>query len=107
MILSIFITMLIIGIIFFILAIYWEAWPLNILDIIWFLILTATTLNIEIPYTLQPAINDTTLINGSMYLYSTQEWGLSALLLVFVFINIPLAIYYFSGKTLMEKYRGF
>lgn len=99
MIIDIFNVMLVVGIVFFILSIWWEKWFLNIFCIIWFLILMGSSLNIEIPYTLQPVLNDTTFINGSLYMHSETELGLNALLLVFIFINIPLAIYnYLESK---------
>lgn len=98
MILDIYTTMLVIGVVFFILSIYLEKWFLNIFCIIWFLILVVSSLNIEIPYVIQPVMNETTFINGSIYIHNTQEWGLNALLLVFVFINIPLAIYNFTSS---------
>ena len=104
---NIFIAMLVIGIVLQLVAIYWEAWPLNILCIIWFLKLTGDVLNIQHLVVYQPfALNNTTYINGSYELVQHGDLGMSAILLVFVFLNLPLAIFYFSGRSIMEKYRG-
>ena len=105
---NIFVAMLIIGVILQILSIYWESWPFNILSIIWFLKLSLDSLNIQHLVVYQPfMLDNTTYVNGTYELISHGDIGLSTLLLVFVFINIPLAIYYYSGRSIMNKYRGF
>ena len=104
---NIFIVMLIIGIVMQILAIYWESWPFNVLCIMWFLKLTLDSLNIQHLIVYQPfMLDNVTYVNGTYELISHGDYGLSSLLGLFIFINIPLAIYYFSGRSLMERYKG-
>ena len=104
---NIFVTMLVIGIILQVMAIHWESWPFNILCIIWFLKLAVDSLNVQHLIVYQPfMLDNTTYINGSYELSTHADFGLSGILLVFAFINIPLAIYYFSGRSLMQRYRG-
>jgi len=95
----IFVAMLFIGIIFQILTIYWESWPLAVLTIVWFLKLMLDAYNIQTFYVFQPVVNGSTLVEGSYGYSSVGDAGLSTIFLVFVLINLVLAIVYRANIT--------
>jgi len=105
MIETIFATMLIIGIVFQLASIYWESWILSILCIIWFLKLMLDALNIEQLVVYQPVVVNNTLVNGSYTFSSHSDFGLNTIFLLFVFMNVVLAIYFRSGSTFTRKYK--
>ena len=101
----IFAVMLIIGIIFQLVSVYWESWIFSILTVIWFIKLMADSLNIQELIVYQPIEVNNTIINGS-YTYATNtDYGLSSILLIFVLINIVLAIYFRAGQTFKQRYK--
>jgi len=97
----VFVTMLIAGVVFQILTIYWESWPLAILTAIWFLKLMIDSYNIQTLYVYQPVYNVTSnsVVEGSYGYAQLSDAGLSAILLVFVFVNIVLAIAFRAQYT--------
>jgi len=103
----VFVAMLMAGVIFQILTIYWESWPLAILTAIWFLKLMVDSYSIQTLYVYQPVYNVTSnsVVDGSYGYAQLSDAGLSAILLVFVLVNIILAIafraqYTFRGGTI-------
>jgi len=103
---NVFIAMLLIGILYQVLTIKWESWPLAILSSIWFLKLMVDSYNIQVVYTFQPFVNGSTIVPGEIGVYSVADGGLSAILLVFVFINIVLAIVYWSTTAFKNPFKN-
>jgi hypothetical protein len=84
---SMFILLFVIAIIIFLLGIKEDIIAYYIISLVMFLVLFISALGIEIPYII--ASNTTTFTEGS-HVY--QEGGLSALCLIFVFIDIVMML---------------
>jgi len=100
---NIFIAMLFIGVIFQVLAIKWESYPLAILSVIWFLKLMLDSLDVEKFYVYQPVVNGSTYVNGQIGTHHMSDFGLSAILLVFVMINTILSFVYWQQNQIKNK----
>ena len=100
-----FAVMLLIGIFFQVISIYWESYIFCILTAIWFMKLIADAFNLQYLIVYQPVEVGGVLENGSYEFIGFQDYGLQAILFVFVFINIVLAIYYKSQSSLRGRMR--
>jgi len=100
---SIFIAILLVGIIMMILAIYEESIILSSLSILMFFLLAASSMNIEMPYAVANATSDVA-ITGT---YSIFDEALSIVSFAFIFINIILIIKFYKNiiKEKQEKLR--
>lgn len=101
----IFAVMLVIGVVFQLVSVYWESWIFSILTIIWFIKLMADALNIQELVIYQPVVVNNTVVNGSYSYATNSDFGLSSILLIFVLINLILAIYFRSGQTFKRRYK--
>lgn len=88
---SLFVIFLIITVIFQIIAVYEKSIIFTMSSLIFWLVLMANSLFIEVPYTVG-YLNDTGDINIISQSHSYTDYGLSALCLIFVFVNILLMI---------------
>ena len=95
----IFCIMIAIGVLFQVLAIHWESWVFSILCIVWFLKLAVDSLNLQYIIVYQPVSVNNTLVNGSYNVIKYSDFGLNAIFLIFVFLNLGLAITYLSQST--------
>jgi len=102
---GIFITMLVLGVLFQVLTIYWQSSVFAMLSIVWFLKLMVDSFNIQSLIVYQPYCCNNTSINGTYQYIGTQDLGLNAIFLIFVFINVALAIYYYFQNIENQKYR--
>ena len=100
-----FAVMIIIGVVFQLASIHWESWILSILTTVWFVKLMADSLNIQQLIVYQPIVVNNTVVNGSYSLTSFSDYGLNAIFLLFILINIVLAIYYKTTSTVKSKYK--
>lgn len=95
---SIFIILLIIGIIIFLLGVADDAVAYYGISLIIFLVLAGEAFNVSVPYII--ATSTTNFTKGS-HVY--QEYGLSALCSIFIFVDLIMLILHWFHKRRMKR----
>lgn len=85
---NIFVLLMIMSFIIFVIAIEKESWALSVMSAILWIVIFAQAFYIEVP-------GDTAYVDYTINIVS----------LVFIFVNIILAIAYFMGYSLNKRYR--